>query len=215
MTVTTFRFIFELWYLFLFDGNTTNFTTQLFLHHDNSNVMVCLEIPLWSWSFDLNDLQEIPIIVQHMTFEVLTETLQNILSHNYTSFLLIKACQYIFHWNSSTLVQTSTTKMPAFWGYPPLTHDNPSYWVILDLKWKEDKVNVTNLKNSPKFQILELWNKHYTQHMLWSYLIRCANMKWVHQYCWRCRADTILSTDGQTDKVKPAYPLSTLFKWRV
>ena len=25
-------------------------------------------------------------------------------------------------------------------------------------------------------------------------------------YCWRYRADTILSTDGQTDKVKPVYP---------
>ena len=26
------------------------------------------------------------------------------------------------------------------------------------------------------------------------------------EYCWRYRADTILSTDGQTDKVKPVYP---------
>ena len=30
------------------------------------------------------------------------------------------------------------------------------YWVILDPKSKEDKVKVTNLKNSPKFQIFEL-----------------------------------------------------------
>ena len=27
------------------------------------------------------------------------------------------------------------------------------------------------------------------------------------EYCWRYRADTILSTDGQTDKVIPVYPL--------
>ena len=26
------------------------------------------------------------------------------------------------------------------------------------------------------------------------------------RYCWRYRADTILSTDGQTEKVKPGYP---------
>ena len=26
------------------------------------------------------------------------------------------------------------------------------------------------------------------------------------EYCWRYRADTILSTDGQTDKVIPVYP---------
>ena len=26
------------------------------------------------------------------------------------------------------------------------------------------------------------------------------------EYCWRYRADTILSTNGQTDKVKPVYP---------
>ena len=27
-----------------------------------------------------------------------------------------------------------------------------------------------------------------------------------NKYCWRYRADTILSTDGQMDKVKPVYP---------
>ena len=36
---------------------------------------------------------------------------------------------------------------------PP--HDYPFHWVILDPKSKEDKVKVTNLKNSPKFQIFE------------------------------------------------------------
>ena len=46
-------------------------------------------------------------------------------------------------------------------------------------KSKEDKVKVTNLKNSPKFQIYEFWNKHYTRHTFWSCLIRCANMKWI------------------------------------
>ena len=55
---------------------------------------------------------------------------------------------------------TSTTRTPAFWGYippppppPPLPNDYPYHWVILDPKSNEDKVRVTNFKNSPKFQI--------------------------------------------------------------
>ena len=74
---------------------------------------------------------------------------------------------------------TRTTRTPAFWGYPPPPNDYPYHWVILDPKSKEDKVKVTNLKNSPKFQIFEFWNGHYTRHTFWSCLIRCANMKWI------------------------------------
>ena len=62
---------------------------------------------------------------------------------------------------------------------PPPPHDYPYHWVILDPKSKEDKVKVTNLKNSPKFQISGFWNWHYTRHTFWSCLIRCANMKWI------------------------------------
>ena len=50
---------------------------------------------------------------------------------------------------------TRTIRTPAFWGYPPPPHDYPYHWVILDPKSKEDKVKVTNLKNSPKFQIFK------------------------------------------------------------
>ena len=74
---------------------------------------------------------------------------------------------------------TRTTRMPAFWGYPPLPHDYPYYWVILDRKSKQDKV--TKLKNLPKVQILEFWNKRYMRHTLWSCLIRCVNIKWIRQ----------------------------------
>ena len=35
--------------------------------------------------------------------------------------------------------------------WPP--HDYPYYWVILHLKSKEDKVKLTNLKNSPQFYV--------------------------------------------------------------
>ena len=64
---------------------------------------------------------------------------------------------------------------------PPPPHGYPFYWVNLDPKSKEDKVKVTNLNNSPNFQIFEFWNKHYTWHTFWSCLIRCANMKWIRR----------------------------------
>ena len=113
--------------------------------------------------------------------------------------------------------KTRTTRTPAFWGYPPPPHDYPYHWVILDPKSKEDKVKVTNLKKSPKFQIFEFWNGHYTRQTFWSCLIRCANMKWipwvflkiqsghdsVHR---RTDGQTDGRTDGQTDRVIPVYP---------
>ena len=94
---------------------------------------------------------------------------------------------------------TRTTRTPSFWWYhpptphthPPPPHDYPYYWVTLDPKSKEDKVKVTNLKNSPKFQFFQFWNKHYTRYTISSCLIRCANMidnhesnkgyKWLHE----------------------------------
>ena len=106
---------------------------------------------------------------------------------------------------------TRTTRTPAFWGYPTPPHDYPNNWVILDPKSKEDKVKVTNLKNSPKFQIFESWNKHYTRHTFWSCLIRCANMKWI-RWLWallkiQSGHDSVhRRTDGQMDKVKPVCP---------
>ena len=52
-------------------------------------------------------------------------------------------------------IETRTTRTPAFWGYPPPPNDYPYHWVILDPKSKEDKVKVTNFKNSPNFWILK------------------------------------------------------------
>ena len=76
-------------------------------------------------------------------------------------------------------------------------------------KSKEDKVKVTNLKNSPKFQIFEFWNGHYTWHTFWSCLIRCANMKWIQWVLLKIQSghDSVhRRTDGQTDKVILVYP---------
>ena len=117
--------------------------------------------------------------------------------------------------------KTRTTRTPAFWGYPPLPHDYPYYWVILDPKSNDDKVKVTNFKNLPKFQIFEFWNGHYTRHTFWSCLIRCANMKWIRWVLLKIQSGhdsvhrrtdrqtdgrTDRRTDGQTDKVIPVYP---------
>ena len=97
------------------------------------------------------------------------------------------------------LCLTRTTRTPAFWGYPSRPHDYPFYWVILDPKSKEDKVKITNLKNSPKFHIFEYWNKHYTWHTFWSCLIRCGNMQWIRRVLSKIQSGHDLSADGQTD----------------
>ena len=103
----------------------------------------------------------------------------------------------------TVVVTTRTTRTPSFWGYPPPPHDYPHHWVILDPKSKEDKVKVTNLKNSPKFQIVEFWNGHYTRHTFWSCLIRCANMKWIRWVFLKIQSghDSVhRRTDGRTDR---------------
>ena len=76
---------------------------------------------------------------------------------------------------------------------PPPPPPPPPSWLPIPLSHigsqvKDDKVKVTNFKNSPKF------------------------------YRWRYRADTILSTDGRTDRRTEWYqytPLSTSLKRRV
>ena len=69
-------------------------------------------------------------------------------------------------------------------------------------------------------RFLKIWNKRYTQHTFWSCLIRCANMQWIMdptsivedtertRFC----PQTDRRTDGQTNKVKPVYSLSTSLK---
>ena len=115
-------------------------------------------------------------------------------------------------------IKAIPTRTPSFWWYPPPPHDYPYYWVTLDPKSKEDKVKVTTLKNSPKFQFLKFWYKHYTRHTFSNCLIQYANMKWIRHVLLKIQSghDSIHKwTDGQTDKVKPVYPLSTSLKRRV
>ena len=85
---------------------------------------------------------------------------------------------------------------------PPPPHDYPYYWVILDPKSKQDKVKVTNLKNLPKVQIFEFWNKLYMWHIFWSGLIKCVNMKWIRQVSLKIQSghdSAHRQTDGRMD----------------
>ena len=104
---------------------------------------------------------------------------------------------------------TRTTRTPVFWGYPPPPHDYPYHWVILDPKSKDDKVKVTNFKNSPKFQILK--RALHATHLLKLLDKMCKYemdpMSIVEdtertRFC----PQTDRRTDGQTDKVIPVYP---------
>ena len=82
-------------------------------------------------------------------------------------------------------VWTRTTRMSAFWEYPPLPHDYPFYGF---------------------YEILEIHNNLYTQHTFWSCLTRCANMKWIRLVLWKIQSghdfvhrQTDRRTDGQKD----------------
>ena len=116
------------------------------------------------------------------------------------------------HGNNNSSIHETAMKLERLHSEdtpPPPPNDYPYHWVILDPKSKEDKVKVTNLKNSSKFQIFEFWNGHYTRHTFWSCLIRCANMKWIWWVLLKIQSghDSVHRwTDGQTDKVIPVYP---------
>ena len=72
---------------------------------------------------------------------------------------------------------TRSTRMPAFWEYPPLPHDYPYYWFILDPShpWKSQSYKSKELI----CQNFKFWNKFYMWLTTWRCLIRCVYMKWV------------------------------------
>ena len=117
--------------------------------------------------------------------------------------------------SNSMINKTRTTRMPAFKEYPLPPHEYPYYWFILDPKSKHDKVKVTNVKILSKLPILK--QTLHATHL----------MKLLDKMCKykmdlvSIVLDTELTrfcsqldgwTDGQTDKVKPVYPLSTSLK---
>ena len=42
-------------------------------------------------------------------------------------------------------IKTRTTRTPAFWGYPPPPHDYPHYWVMLDPKSKQGRMDLEDI----------------------------------------------------------------------
>ena len=92
------------------------------------------------------------------------------------SFNLHNGISYIVKWHIH--IELEQLECLCSEDTPP-PHDYTYYWVILDLKSKENKVKVTNLKNLPKFQICHFSNKLYTRHTFWNCLLRCANIKWI------------------------------------
>ena len=84
---------------------------------------------------------------------------------------------------------------------PMITHTIDSY-----PKSKQDKFKVTYLKNLPKLQIDEFWQKLNMGHIFWSCLIRCVNMKKIQQVLFKIQKGhdsvhrrTDVRTYGQMD----------------
>ena len=83
-------------------------------------------------------------------------------------------------------------RIPTTPPHTPPPHDYPFYRFILDHKSKQDKVKVTHLKDLPKIKIVAFWKTQI--HVTHQKLLGSG------EYCWRWGADTILSTDGLTDR---------------
>ena len=69
-----------------------------------------------------------------------------------------------------------------------ITHTIESYWIPSQKK---------------KFQIFEFCNGHYSRHIFWSCLIRCATMKWIRWIFLKIQSghDSVhRQTDGRTDR---------------
>ena len=144
--------------------------------------------------------------------------------------VLINLKKMVFIWDIEIAIMelinsiSTRTRTPAFWGYPLPPHDYPYHWVILDPKSKEDKVKVTNVKNSPKFQILK--QTLHTTHLLKLLDVQdvmCKMCKYEMdpmsivediERTWFC-PQTERRTDGQTDgrtRWNQYTPLSTSLK---
>ena len=97
----------------------------------------------------------------------------------------------------------STTRTPTFWGSPAAASWLPILLSHIGSQLKRRESQFTNLKNLPKFQIFEFWNKLYMRHTFWSCLIRCANMKWIPQVLSKIQSGHVSvhkQTDGRTDR---------------
>ena len=80
--------------------------------------------------------------------------------------------------------------MPAFWGYPLPPHDYPYLWFIIGSQVKTRQSQSYKFKEFAKTSFFFVLKNPYMRHIFWT----CSIYE-MDPY----RADTILSTDGQTD----------------
>ena len=85
--------------------------------------------------------------------------------------------------------ETRTTRMPAFWGYPPLE----SYWIPSEKKKKSYKFK--EFAKIPNFEMNFTCDTPSEDGCKYE-----MDPVSINEYCWRYRVDTILSTDGQMDR---------------
>ena len=103
---------------------------------------------------------------------------------------------------------TRTIRTPGFWGYPPLPHDYPYYWpVYIGSQVKTRQSQSYKFKEFAKTSISLILNKTLHATYLLKLLDKMCKYEMDQATIRRYRADMNLSTDGQTDKVKPVYPL--------
>ena len=78
----------------------------------------------------------------------------------------------------------------------PPPHDYPYHWVILHPKKTKSKLQIWGIRQDFEFLHFETnITRDTLSEVAWS---DAQIWNWSDEYCWRYRADTILSTDGQT-----------------
>ena len=109
----------------------------------------------------------------------------------------------------SHIMETRTTRMPAFWGYPPPSHDYPYHWVILDPTSKEDKENFWILKRAlHATHLLKLLDKMCKYEMdPMSIVEDTERTRFCPQTDRRTDGRTDRRTDGQGDTSIPRFQL--------
>ena len=98
-------------------------------------------------------------------------------------------------------ITTRTTRTPTFWGYPPLPHDYPYHWVILDFKWKDEISNLWILKRALRAtHLLKLLDKMCKYEMDLMSIVEDTERT---RFC----PQTDRRTDGQGDTSIPPFQL--------